>query len=144
MLISPLKWVIYSKIKKSFFEENARKWKSVTFNKFTSHWKSLICGFIPLLFCVKSKCDIYQIHWKMRKNIPFCIGFWKGIFVMLHTAVQVPVWCTGQSNILWCCQSRLVSQLLALLLAFASFKIFEIIIEKSLEISQFCTSLLDN
>ena len=70
MLISRLKWVIYSKIKKSFFEENARKLKSVTFNKFTSHWKSLICGFIPLLCCVISKCDIYQIHWKMRKNIP--------------------------------------------------------------------------
>ena len=88
MLISRLKWVIYSKIQKSFFEENARKWKSVTFNKFTSHRKSLICGFIPLLCCVKSKCDIYQIHWKMRKNIPFCNRFLKGIFVMLHTAVH--------------------------------------------------------
>ena len=153
MLISRLIWVIYSKIKKSFFEENARKWKSVTFNKFTSHWKSLICGFIPLLCwqcCVKSKCDIYQIHWKMRKNIPFCIRFLKGIFVMLHTAVQVPVWCTGQSNILWCLCIMLPEQTSKpiacpkKLLAFASFKILVIIIENALEISQFCTSLLDN
>ena len=99
----------------------------MTFNKFTSHWKSLICGFIPLLFCVKSKCDIYQIHWKMRKNIPYCIRILKGIFVMLHTAVQVPVWCTGQSNILWCLCIMLPEQTSKpiacpkKLLAFASF-----------------------
>ena len=108
---------------------------------------SFICGFIPLLCCVISKCDIYQIQWKMRKNIPYCIRFLKGIFVMLHTAVQVPVWCTGQSNILWCLCIMLPeqsSQPIACpkqLLAFASFKILEIIIEKALEISQFCTSL---
>ena len=69
---------------------------------------------------------------------------------MLHTAVQVPVWWTGQSNILWCLYIILPEQTSKpiacpkKLLAFASFKILEIIIEKALEISQFCTSLLDN